>query len=95
MATGFIDAINRIDVYKRQDIISTRSSSAHAAECRRHARRAAVAGALAATFGLVALQSSAYLRREARKHHDWRVKDAKLEVALEEAANTSDAVASY
>ncbi len=77
------------------DVIRTRRTSAHAAECRRHAKRVAVASALATAFGLVALQSSKHLRKAARQHHEWKVQDMKLEIALEDAGNTSDAVASY
>lgn len=77
------------------DVIQARRSSAHAAECRRHAARIAVASAVATAFGLVAINSTAHLRKAARKHRDWQIKDARLDIALEEASNTSDATAAY
>jgi hypothetical protein len=50
---------------------------------------------VATAFGLVAINSTAHLRKAARKHRDWQIKDARLDIALEEASNTSDATAAY
>lgn len=77
------------------DLVASKRTSAHLAECRRHAAKAAAATAVAAAFGIVAIRSTAYLRKAARKHHAWKLKDARLDVSLEEAANTSEATASY
>ena len=77
------------------DLIKAKRSSIHAAECRRHAARAAAATGVAVAFGLVAVRSSAQLRRAAREHRAWKVKDERLEAALEDSGNSSEASASY
>jgi hypothetical protein len=77
------------------DLIRSKRSSIHAAECRRHAARVAAATGVAVAFGLVAVRSSAKLRHAAREHHEWKLKDARLEATLEDSGNSSEASASY
>ena len=62
---------------------------------KRRAAKIAVGSVVAAACGLFAVRSVVHLKRESEKKRDWKVMDAKLDLSLEHAGNTSEPTAAY
>ena len=78
-----------------KDAIGSKQPRERVVGRRRNAALIAVGSVVAAACGYVALRIVAMRKGTARRHDDWKVKDAKLDESLEQAANTSEPTAVY
>jgi hypothetical protein len=74
---------------------SPKETGEHLVGRRRNAALIAAGSVVAAACGYIALRIVAVRKGSAQKHNDWKVTDAKLDVSLEQAANTSEPTAVY
>jgi hypothetical protein len=87
------DIANIVETTK--DALTSRKPSRHATEARKQAAKVAVTSLFAAGLGIIAIRSAARLKRAAKDHQNWEQMDAKLDVSLEHAGNTSEPTAMY
>ena len=93
-ATNHLTSALRV-VEPTKDALSVKDSNEHVVGWRRNAALIAVGSFVAAACGFVAVRTVALRKGAVKRDSDWKAKDAKLDRSLKQAANTSDATATY